>query len=142
MRRDEQPSQRRVRPRAPVSRVEDGGPGGRVFPVNPKAESLYGLACYPTLAAIPAEIDLGVILVSDAVAALRQCIAKRCRFVVVFTAGFGETGAEGAAREAELVRLAREGGVRLFGPNTNLNAFETRAYLPGPKIALITQSGN
>lgn len=118
------------------------GHGGRVFPVNPKAETLYGLACYPTLAAIPAEIDLGVILVSDAVGALRQCIAKRCRFVVVFTAGFGETGAEGAAREAELVRLAREGGVRLFGPNTNLNAFETLADLSGPKIALITQSGN
>lgn len=118
------------------------GHGGRVFPVNPKASSLYGLTCYPTLAAIPAEIDLGVILVSDAAAAMRQCIAKRCRFVVVFTAGFGETGAEGAAREAELVRLAREGGVRLFGPNTNLNAFETLADLPGPKIALITQSGN
>lgn len=118
------------------------GHGGRVFPVNPKASSLYGLTCYPTLDAIPAEIDLGVILVADAVAALRQCVAKRCRFVVVFTAGFAETGDEGAAREAELVRIAREGGVRLFGPNTNLNAFETLADLPGPKIALITQSGN
>lgn len=116
--------------------------GGRVFPVNPKASSLYGLDCYPNLDAIPAEIDLGVILVSDAAAALRQCVAKRCRFVVVFTAGFAETGDDGAAREAELVELARAGGVRLFGPNTNLNAFEELADLPGPKIALVTQSGN
>lgn len=118
------------------------GQGGRVFPVNPKASELYGLTCYPTLAAIPGEIDLGVILIADAAAALRQCVAKGCRFVVVFTAGFAETGAEGAAREAELVRIARAGGVRLFGPNTNLNAFETLDDLPGPKIALLTQSGN
>jgi acyl-CoA synthetase (NDP forming) len=116
--------------------------GGRVFPVNPKASELYGLRCYPTITAIPGEIDLGVIQVSDAVAALRQCVEKRCRFVVVFTAGFAETGPEGAAREAELVRIAREGGVRLFGPNTNLNAFEVLPDAPGGKIALLTQSGN
>lgn len=123
-------------------RAKVEGQGGRVFPVNPKATELYGLACYPTITAIPAEIDLGVIMVSDAVAALRDCVAKGCRFVVVFTAGFAETGAEGALREAELLRIARAGGVRLFGPNTNLNAFETLAELPGPKIALLTQSGN
>ncbi len=123
-------------------RAKVEGPGGRVFPVNPKAAELYGLRCYPTVGAIPEELDLAVILVSDAVGALRQCVEKRCRFVVVFTAGFAETGPEGAAREAELVRVAREGGVRLFGPNTNLNAFEVLADLPGPKIALLTQSGN
>ncbi len=135
-------------PRAPgVSmfqkiRAKVEGHGGRVFPVNPKTTSLYGLTCYPSLDAIPEEIDLGVIQVADAVAALRQCVAKRCRFAVVFTAGFAETGADGAAREEELLRIAREGGVRLFGPNTNLNAFEPLADLPGPKIALVTQSGN
>jgi acyl-CoA synthetase (NDP forming) len=123
-------------------RAKIEGQGGRVLPVNPKASELYGLPCFPSITAIPGEVDLGVIMVSDAIAALHDCVRKRCRFVIVFTAGFAETGAEGAAREAELVRIARAGGVRLFGPNTNLNAFEQLADLPGPKIALLTQSGN
>ncbi|MEW6273124.1 MAG: CoA-binding protein, partial [Thermodesulfobacteriota bacterium] len=122
------------------ARVE--GQGGRVFPVNPKASELYGLRCYPSVTAIPDDVDLAVIQVSDALAALRQCVEKRCRFAVVFTAGFAETGPEGAAREAELVRVAREGGVRLLGPNTNLNAFETLPEAAGRKVALLTQSGN
>jgi acyl-CoA synthetase (NDP forming) len=116
--------------------------GGRVYPVNPKVKQLYGLQCFPTIAAIDDQIDLAVIMVRDAVTALRECAEKGCKFVVVFTAGFSETGAEGAAKEAELARIARSAGIRLFGPNTNLNAFETFVDFPGKKVALVTQSGN
>jgi acyl-CoA synthetase (NDP forming) len=51
-------------------------------------------------------------------------------------------GEEGANREEELARIARDGGVRLFGPNTNVNAFEMFPETDGKKLALVTQSGH
>jgi acyl-CoA synthetase (NDP forming) len=65
------------------------------------------------------------------------------RFAVAFASGFAETGAEGAAAQTRLAAAVRRSGLRLLGPNTNLNAFENfRDDLDGPAIALITQSGH
>ena len=62
---------------------------------------------------------------------------------MIFAAGFSETGKEGEKLEQRLTDLVESGDVRLLGPNTNLNAFETfRDDLDGPSIALITQSGH
>lgn len=116
--------------------------GGRVYAVNPRTNDIEGVPCYATLADVPDEIDVAVVMIGDAERGLRDAVAKGAKFVIIFTAGFREVGEEGAKREEELARIAREGGVRLFGPNTNVNAFETFPDLPGPKLALITQSGH
>src|SRR2546423_3700370 len=99
--------------------------GGRVLPVNPKISEIDGIRCYPRLADIREPIDVAVIMVGDVVPALEECVAARVKYVIIFSAGFAEVGPEGAALQQRIEEIARRGGVRLFGPNTNVNAFQT-----------------
>ena len=113
------------------------------FPVHPVHETVLGVRCYPTIADVPGDIDLAVILTGRAVESFEEVVARRARFAVIFAAGFSEAGADGEALEARLRELVRDGATHLLGPNTNLNAFsDFRDDLPGPSIALITQSGH
>lgn len=74
---------------------------------------------------------------------VEQLAEAKVKFAVVFASGFAETGAEGAAAQERLAAAVARSGIRLLGPNTNLNAFERfRDDLDGPAIALITQSGH
>src|SRR5882757_8579767 len=120
--------------------------GGKVLPVNPKVEAIDGVKCYARLADIAADvkepIDVAVIMVGDVIPALEECVTAKVKYVIIFSAGFAEIGEEGAELQKKVEEIAKRGGVRLFGPNTNVNAFETFADLPGPKVALITQSGH
>jgi len=117
--------------------------GASVHPVNPNRDEVAGLRCYPTVTEVPGEIDLAAILVGDAVPAFRAVAARGAKYAVIFAAGFGEVGGAGVTLEDELAEAVRSSDTRLLGPNTNLNAFETfRDDLPGPRIALITQSGH
>ncbi len=117
--------------------------GAEVVPVNPTRPTVDGQPSYPSIADVAGDIDLAVILVADAEAALRQAIERGVRFAVIFSAGFSEQGPDGEAAQARLAELVQGSDLRLLGPNTNLNAFESfRSDLSGPKIALITQSGH
>ena len=123
--------------------------GARMYPVNPGRQQVDGEPCYPDLASVPVPggepIDLAVILLGDPEPVIPQLVEAKVRFAVAFASGFAETGAEGAAAQERLARLIAEAptGLRLLGPNTNLNAFERfREDLTGPAIALITQSGH
>ena len=98
---------------------------------------------YPSLAEVPGEIDLAIILTGKAVDTFEEVLASPAKFAVIFAAGFSETGKDGAKLEQRLEQLVEGGNVRLLGPNTNLNAFENfRHDLEGPSIALVTQSGH
>ncbi|MFM7224168.1 MAG: acetate--CoA ligase family protein [Actinomycetota bacterium] len=117
--------------------------GAEFHPVNPGYTEVLGRPCVGTLAEVPGAIDLVIILTGRPDATFAEARARGARFAVIFAAGFSETGAEGAQREARLVDLVAGGATRLLGPNTNLNAFEDfRTDLEGPAIALITQSGH
>lgn len=124
--------------------------GARMYPVNPGRDEVDGLPCYPDLASIPADpdadpIDLAVILLADPAAVIPQLIEAKVTFAVAFASGFAETGESGREAQRRLESLVAEAptGLRLLGPNTNLNAFERfRDDLTGPAIALITQSGH
>jgi acyl-CoA synthetase (NDP forming) len=119
------------------------GAGATVFPVNPNRDTVGDAACFPTILDVPADVDLAVILVGDALEVLPQVIEKKARFAVVFAAGFAEVGVDGEAKQAALEKLIAESDVHVLGPNTNLNAFELfRDDLPGQAIALVTQSGH
>ncbi|MDM8000537.1 MAG: CoA-binding protein [Dehalococcoidia bacterium] len=93
---------------------------GKIYPVNPHMTELMGLKVYPSVLEIPEPVDS---VVSGLPASLvpklmRECVEARVKVVTCFSAGFSETGdAEGARLEAEVLDIARRGGVRLLGPN-------------------------
>ncbi|CAL9307359.1 acetate--CoA ligase family protein [Streptomyces sp. SudanB182_2057] len=120
-----------------------GRVGARVHPVHPTRGTVFGLPCVPSVARLPEPVDLAVLLVADPLPVIGELGEAKARFAVVFASGFAETGQAGAEAQQRLAEAARGAGVRLLGPNTNLNAFERfREDLTGPAIALITQSGH
>ncbi|MQA79653.1 MAG: GNAT family N-acetyltransferase [Streptosporangiales bacterium] len=131
----------------------DGDFSGAVYPVNPSAAEIHGVTSYGSVLDVPGDVDLAIVAVpADAVIpVVRDCAAKRVRSVVVLSSGFAEAGAEGQARQDELLRVVRAGDMRLVGPNclgvantdpaVRLDAtFATTGVIPGA-VGLMTQSG-
>ncbi|MFD4244490.1 acetate--CoA ligase family protein [Streptomyces sp. NPDC058525] len=117
--------------------------GARIHPVHPTRESVFGLPCVPSVTDLPEQVDLAVLLVGDPLPVIEELAETKVKFAVAFASGFAETGDAGAAAQARLTAAVGRSGLRLLGPNTNLNAFEEfRDDLTGPAIALITQSGH
>ncbi|HEY3481194.1 MAG TPA: CoA-binding protein, partial [Streptomyces sp.] len=117
--------------------------GARLLPVNPGRDTVFGLPCHASVAELPEAVDLAVLLVADPLPVIEELGEAKVSFAVAFASGFAETGAEGAAAQKRLAEVVARSGLRLLGPNTNLNAFEEfREDLTGPAIALITQSGH
>lgn len=96
-----------------------GGFEGRIYPVNPNADTVLGRQSYKSLREIPERLDLAFIVIPApfVVGAVRDAIEMGVRSLIIITAGFGETGAEGRKREAEIQALCREAGVPAAGPN-------------------------
>ncbi len=98
----------------------DRGYPGRVYPVNTRGDQVRGLKVYRSLRDIPGPVDYVICIIpADATPGLLQdCVAKGVKGLHLYTAGFAETGlAEKRRLQAGLVKVAREGGVRLIGPN-------------------------
>jgi acetyltransferase len=95
---------------------------GEVLAVNPNADEVLGLTCYDGIADVdsPGTVDVAVVVVPPhiAVDAIRQSGEVGIENVVVITAGFGETGSDGAARERELREVAQQYDLNLVGPNS------------------------
>jgi len=122
-----------------------------IYPVNPRHTEAFGLTCYPSLAAIPGEVDHVVVSIPAAksLGLLDDCARKGVHSVHFFTAGFSESGEkEGSEIEKEMLKKARSGGFRIIGPNC------TGLFVPGARfaqatnlpmepgnVAFITQSG-
>jgi acetate---CoA ligase (ADP-forming) len=136
-----------------VRNLLDAEFGGTLFPVNPHAEVILCLKCYPSLSAIPDPVDLAIVAVPKAAveATVAECLAHGVKALVVITAGFAETGAEGAERERRLREQVRLGGARMVGPNcmgiintssgVSLNAtFAPITARPG-SLGFVSQSG-
>ena len=129
------------------------GFNGTIVPVHPAATEIGGLTAYPTIQAIPQDVDLAIVVVPAAqvLAAVDDCIAKNVRAICVISAGFSECDAEGRAREAQLLERIRRAGCRLIGPNCmgllntdpalRLNATFSPVYPPPGNVAMSTQSG-
>jgi acetyl coenzyme A synthetase (ADP forming)-like protein len=124
---------------------------GDVVPVNPSRDTVFGLECYPDVGSVPGDVDLAVVVVPPPIAvdAVRSAGEAGVQNVVVVTAGFSETGAEGAKREQELRAVAAEYDLDLVGPNSlgilstplGLNAtFGPSNALPG-SLSFMSQSG-
>ncbi|WP_435347459.1 acetate--CoA ligase alpha subunit [Haloarchaeobius sp. HRN-SO-5] len=124
---------------------------GDVVAVNPNRETVLGYRCYPDVASAPGPVDLAVVVVppSVAVSVVREAAEAGVENVVVITAGFSETGADGATREQELKAVATEYDLNLVGPNS-LGVMNTTAdmnatfgpEMPRPgSVSFMSQSG-
>ncbi|MGE4241776.1 acetate--CoA ligase family protein [Ramlibacter sp.] len=92
---------------------------GRVFPINPARETLFGLKTYPGVAATPEAPDMAVMAVPTAKVKgeVQACAQRGVKAAIIITSKFSDAGPEGAALEAEIVEEAARGGMRIIGPN-------------------------
>ena len=139
-----------------VANLQAGGFTGRLYPVNPKRETVFGLPCYPNIGAVPEPVDLAAVIIpaEQVMDALEQCVAAGAKSAVVISAGFAELGTEGLEQQAALSNFARRTALRILGPNclglANVGASvwasgstplkEERRPRVGP-IGLVSQSG-
>ncbi|MCX5833506.1 MAG: CoA-binding protein, partial [Deltaproteobacteria bacterium] len=126
---------------------------GSVYPVNPKADEIYGVRSYPSVMEIPEVPDLAVISLGRdlVIPTFGECIQKGIRRVVIISQGFGDADSKGRELQSEITKMAREAGVRVVGPNTmgvlnNFLSFTTAFVdLKVPKkifpVAIIAQTG-
>lgn len=130
---------------------------GKIFPVNPREDSILGFRCYRNMLEIPEPVDACVLLVSAdlTMQVADELVQRKSRYndvtaAVCMSAGFGELGTpEGKQREKELVRKLRSASIRLVGPNCvgvfdtysgfNTN-FDIATYSKGG-VSILTQSG-
>ena len=102
-----------------VQLLRDYGYPGSILPINPGREFIQGLPAYASLAEIAGEVDLAVIALEapHVLEVVRQCAALQIKNIVVISAGFAETGGEGAALQEELAVLVEKEGLSVLGPN-------------------------
>lgn len=137
----------------PVVYLKKHGFPGRVYPVNPRAESIEGFRCYPDIQSLPEAPDVAIVLLGAERAheAVRELALRGTAAAIVLASGYTEVGEEGARRQKEL--LAAAGEMRILGPNTigliNLTdkivlsasgALELE-NLPAGNIGVVSQSG-
>jgi len=138
---------------AVLASVLAAGFSGPVYAVNHHRGEIAGLPAYASVAELPGPAELAVIAVAApaVLAVARDCAAHGVRALVVLSAGFGESGADGRARQEELLRICRDGGMRLVGPNclgvlntdpaVRLDATFSPGHPPAGRIAFASQSG-
>jgi len=99
--------------------ILDAGFPGTVHPINPKATEILGRRCYPSIEAIPDQVDLATIIIPAPFVAdtIRQCSKRGVKGAIVISGGFSETGPEGEVLQNQLVEAARESNVAVIGPN-------------------------
>jgi len=135
-----------------VRSLKEFGFEGPVYPINPRADEVAGYKAYPSLEAIPGDVDLVISCIPAAgvLSLIAQCPARHVRFLHLFTGRLSETGEEsGAELEREIGRQAAAAGVRILGPNGMglyhpAGAIAFRPDLPQDRgsVAFLSQSGN
>ncbi len=139
----------------PLRYLRESGFAGCIYPVNPNRDVVQGLKTYPTVDCIPGLVDLAIVaLPADlVVAALEACAAKGVKAAIVFSAGFAEADNEGERRQHAMLKIARNSGMRILGPNC-LGAFNMhtgfvgtftqaldQGFVDAGPIAIASQSG-
>ena len=134
-----------------LSIMKNYGYQGRIHPINPRADSILDLKCYPSILDVLDEIDLAIVVTARQIAAtsVEECVEKGVKGIMLLTGGFAELDDAGKAAQDEFVHQAKEKGIRVIGPNT-LGFFSAPAkfdgllsgYIREGSIGLVGQSGN
>jgi len=126
---------------------------GTLYPINPNAESVHSLKCYPSISAVPDDVDLAIIVVPAAktIEAVEECGKKGVKGIVVITAGFKEIGGDGESLEKRLLEVVRKYDMAMIGPNcmgiinANPDIQMDATFAPTPplsgSISFMSQSG-
>jgi len=125
-----------------------------IYPVNPSYKKVHGIPAYHSLDDIEAGIDLAVIMINarSVPEVLKECGKKGIKSVIVISDGFAERGREGLVLQEDLLRISRQFGMRIVGPNTagivnagngvNICAYEAGYYGIKPGfISILSQTG-
>ena len=109
-----------------VANLLRAGYKGRIYPVNPKADEILGLKCYPSILDVPGRVDVAIVSIPapKVPGVVKECVEKGVKFVVIISSGFSETGPEGAKLQEAMLEAVKETETRIVGPNTTgiLNA--------------------
>jgi acyl-CoA synthetase (NDP forming) len=134
--------------------LQNFGFEGKVFAVNPRGGEAHGYPCLTSCAEIGEPVDAAFVAAPRAavMGAMADAVAAGIRNFVMLSAGFAETGPEGAALQDELVAYVRENGLRMLGPNClgfmnyldGVSLAAMRGALPKitGSIGLVTASGS
>lgn len=126
---------------------------GAIYPVNPRAEAVHSLKCYPSLSALPDPVDCAVVVVPGPLveSVVDEGLARGVGGFVVISAGFGETGERGKQAEQRLRDRVRSAGRRMVGPNcmgvinTEAGVRMNATFAPVPPLSgslgFVSQSG-
>lgn len=134
-----------------VNNILQYGYTGQVYPINPKADEILGLKCYPSVLAVPGPVELAVIVVPNKLVpqVIEECGKKGVQGAIIISAGFREAGMDGIKLERQVLEIATQYGLRIVGPNclgiisthTPLNASFAAGMPPKGGIAFMSQSG-
>ncbi len=136
-----------------TSCVKTYGYTGKLFLVNPKTEEILGTKCHPSVPEIKEDIDLAIIMVPKQFVeeTIQQLLDKKVTSIILITAGFKETGKEGANKEVQLAQLVKSNGARMVGPNcmgiiNSLSSIKLNATFVAERpecgtMAFLSQSG-
>jgi acetyl coenzyme A synthetase (ADP forming)-like protein len=115
---------------------------GNVYPINPSATEIMGLTSYHSVLDVPHEIDLAIVVIpsTHVLDVIEQCGTKKIDAAVIISAGFKESGVEGARLEHNLIEKAKEYGVRFIGPNC-LGIIDTYGMLNASFAAGMPEKG-
>ena len=125
--------------------------GATVYPINLNRPNVLGIKAYKNIASVPDPVDLAVVITPAATvpAVINECVKAGVMGAIVISAGFKETGPEGARLEQQVLEEARRGRMRIIGPNcvgvmrpySGMNAtFAAQIARPG-SVGFISQSG-
>jgi acyl-CoA synthetase (NDP forming) len=135
-----------------IKNLVEYGFAGPIYAIHPTANNIYGCSSYPSITALPGEVDRAIVIVPAKSVAntLRECAAKGVRVAQIYSAGFSEWSEDGKGLEDEIRKVVADAGIRVIGPNTigtfcahgGLTLTAPR-YSPraGGGIAFIAQSG-
>jgi acetyltransferase len=136
-----------------LKRLREYGFAGRIYPINPKGGMFDGLQGYKNILEVPGSVELAVIVINAkyVLQAVDECHQKGVKGLVIITAGFKESGADGAALEKELSKKITAYGMRAVGPNclgvvntdpaVRMDACFAEALPQRGNIGFVSQSG-
>ena len=129
---------------------------GKIYPVNPNREEIFGFKCYSKLINIPQKIDHVFIAVdgNKIIDAIKDAVSMNIKCATILSGGFSESGSEGLNLEKQVLHIARQGNLRILGPNSigiinisdsvvlSANAMLDLPNLEKGGLSVISQSGS
>ena len=139
----------------PLENLQGIGYSGALYPINPTVQEISGIRCYPNLEELPEVPELALLILpaQHVLPSLGSCAQRGVKAAIVISAGFAETGSEGAQAQARIRELAQESGMVICGPNSlGVLNFVDRIPMtfgsvadmkdwPGGRVGLVSQSG-